>query len=190
MMEKQKKQLIGLLVILIAAIAVWVAVSGMPDETQEEENADYQVTNLVQDSVIKLVYTNENGTVTLNKEGDDWICDEDKSADIDEAAVKAMVGRVAALTSENQLEQVEDISQYGLDEPTLIILVSDGTTTNTLLIGAYNETTDTYYMCLENDRGTVYTVKPGDILSFQNHTLEDITVVEETTEAETQTATE
>ncbi len=184
-MEKQKKQLLGLLVILIVAVIAFIVVKNLPDEEEEDTTASYEVTDLNADNVTKLVYTNENGTLTLNKNGDEWTCEEDRSVDIDEDMVNTMVGKVASLTSENKIENVEDISQYGLDNPSLTILVSDGTTSYTLLIGDYNETTYTYYMCLENDKSTVYTTQSVAISSFQNNTLEDITA-----EAETETATE
>ena len=184
-MEKQKKQLLGLLVILIVAVIAFIVVKNLPDEEEEDTTASYEVTDLNADNVTKLVYTNENGTLTLNKNGDEWICEEDRSVDIDEDTVNTMVGKVASLTSENKIENVEDISQYGLDNPSLTILVSDGTTSYTLLIGDYNETTYTYYMCLESDKSTVYTTQSVTIYSFQNNTLEDIMA-----EAETETATE
>ena len=100
-----------------------------------------------------------------------------------------MVGKVASLTSENKIENVEDIAQYGLDAPSLTILVSDGTTSYTILIGDYNETTYTYYMCLESDKSTVYTTNSVTITSFKSNTLEDITAEEET-ETETETESE
>lgn len=184
-MEKQKKQLLGLLVILIVAVIAFIVVKNLPDEEEEDTTASYEVTDLNADNVTKLVYTNENGTLTLNKNGDEWTCEEDRSVDIDEDTVNTMVGKVASLTSENKIENVEDISQYGLDNPSLTIFVSDGTTSYTLLIGDYNETTYTYYMCLGNDKSTVYTTQSVTISSFQNNTLEDITA-----EAETETATE
>lgn len=127
----------------------------------------------------------------MNKDGDNWICDEDRSVDIDADKVSTMVGKVASLTSENKIENVEDIAQYGLDAPSLTILVSDGTTSYTLLIGDYNETTYTYYMCLESDKSTVYTTDSATITSFRNNTLEDITAEEETeTESEAEEITE
>ena len=180
-MEKQKKQLLGLLVILIVAVIAFIVVKNLP--------ASYEVTNLNADDVTKLVYTNENGTLTLNKDGDNWICDEDRSVDIDADKVSTMVGKVASLTSENKIENVEDIAQYGLDAPSLTILVSDGTTSYTILIGDYNETTYTYYMCLESDKSTVYTTNSVTITSFKSNTLEDITAEEET-ETETETESE
>ena len=91
-MEKQKKQLLGLLVILIVAVIAFIVVKNLPQEEETDTTASYEVTNLNADDVTKLVYTNENGTLTLNKDGDNWICDEDRSVDIDADKVSTMVG--------------------------------------------------------------------------------------------------
>ena len=183
-MEKQKEQLLLLAGILIVALVAFLLLSRLPDEEETEETPAYQVTNLEADLVTKLVYTNENGTITLLKSGDEWQCEEDKSIDIDEDTVETMVGKVASYSSENKMENVEDVSIYGLDQPSLTILVSDGTTSYTMLIGDYNETTYTYYMCLENDMSTVYTTESVTISVF-DHTLEDLTAEEESTEETT-----
>lgn len=190
-MEKQKKQLIGLLAVLIAALIAFVVVSRLPDEEDaQEETVTYEVTKLEAEDVTKLVYTNETETFTLTKNDDGWVCDEYRDVTIDEDAVMTMVNKVAAMTSENKIENVEDISQYGLDEPSLTILVSDSTDTYTILVGDYNATTYTYYMCLENDKTTVYTTESATISSFNNNTIEDLTAEEETTVEETTEAEE
>ena len=69
-MEKQKKQLLGLLVILIVAVIAFIVVKNLPQEEETDTTASYEVTNLNADDVTKLVYTNENGTLTLNKDGE------------------------------------------------------------------------------------------------------------------------
>lgn len=184
-MEKQKKQLLLLAGILIVALAAFLIVSKLPDEEETEETIKYHVTDLDESAVTKLVYTNENETITLAKTDDQWQCQEDKTVDIDEDTVESMIGKIASYSSENKIENVEDISVYGLDEPILTLLISDSSTSYTLLVGDYNETTYTYYMCLENDMTTVYTVKSADISVFRNNTLEDLIAEEETTEEET-----
>ena len=194
-MEKQKKQLIGLLAVLIVAVIAFVVISKLPDGEESEDKENYVVTTLDADAVTKLVYTNESGTVSLTKSGSDWICEEDKGVDIDEDTVNNMVGKVASLTSENRLENITDVSQYGLDDPTLKILISDGSDSYTLFVGDYNETTYTYYLCLESDMSTVYTTQSGTISDFQNNTLTELTAEEETQTAveetaQTQTTTE
>ncbi len=184
-MEKQKKQLLLMAFLLIVAILAFVGVSAIPEE-EEVETVTYQITDMAADSVTKLVYTFDDVHVKLAKSGEEWLNDEDKSMDLDEAAVENLIKKVASLTSENQITNVEDASVYGLDAATKNVLMSDGATTYTLVIGDYNELTATYYVCLENDMSTVYTANSTTVNAF--HTaVEELVAEEETT---TEVATE
>lgn len=184
-MNKQKKQLLLLIFILILAIAAFLLVSQIPSGEEAEETQSYSVTSLDTEKVCKLSFTNDNGTFTLTKQEDSWVYEGDKTLDMDEDAVDNLVSKVAALTSENRIEQVEDSSIYGLDEPIVTILVSDGKNSYTLLVGDYNNMTCTYYLCLEDDMKTVYTTTSYNISSFMDG-IENLIVEEEETESETQ----
>ena len=179
-MNKQKKQLLLLLFVLIIAVGAFVLVIQIPSE-EEETVVSYTVTNLVADNVTKLSYTNENGTYTFTKQDDIWSYEGDKTLDIDEDSINSMVSSIAALTSENCISQVEDASIYGLTEPTMTILVSDGTTSYTVLVGDYNDVTGTQYICLENDMSTVYTTSSYTVSDFEGG-IDDLIVEEEETE--------
>lgn len=183
-MNKQKKRLLLLVLILVLAIVAFIMVSKMPEEEAAEETVTYTVTDLDAEAVNKLTFTNETGTYTFTKADDVWSYEGDKTLDIDEDAVQTMISKVASLTSENCMEQVEDLSLYGLDEPEITILVSDGITSYTLFIGDYNNVTYTQYLCLENDMETVYTTTSYQISSFKNG-IDELIVVEEETETAT-----
>ena len=155
----------------------------MSDEDETEEAVSYTVTDLEAENVSKLVFTNDTGTYTLTKQEDGtWTYEGDKTLDMDETAVESLISKVSALTSEDKIEQVEDVSGYGLDEPAITILVSDGINSYTLLVGDYNDVTYTYYICLENDVETVYTTTSYSISSFQNGIDSLVAEEEETTE--------
>lgn len=172
-MKKQKKQLLLLTGILIVAVALWFVVDYIPQQTQEEEES-YQVTNFDNDEIIRLTYTNESGTYSFTRKEEEWQYEEDKSVDIEESVITNMIGKLSSYDSENRITGVEDLSVYGLDEPVKTILLASDTASCTFIIGDYNQTTYTYYMCLEEDTSTVYTVTSTDISVFDN-TLEEVT---------------
>jgi hypothetical protein len=188
-MEKQRKQLIGLLIVLAVAVIALFAVSRMSDDDTQETEETYAVNEMEADSVTRLVFTNTNGTVSLSKSGEDWVCEDDKTIDIDEDEVDKLVAKVAGATSSNIIENVTDISQYGLDDPVLTIMISDGTNSSTILVGSYNSISSVYYICLESDTSTVYTTSSSIVVSFNDLTVEDL-IAEPETETETETLTE
>jgi hypothetical protein len=188
-MEKQRKQLIGLLIVLAVAVIALFAVSRMSDDDTQETEETYAVNEMEADSVTRLVFTNTNGTVSLSKSGEDWVCEDDKTIDIDEDEVDKLVAKVAGAISSNIIENVTDISQYGLDDPVLTIMISDGTNSSTILVGSYNSISSVYYICLESDTSTVYTTSSSIVVSFNDLTVEDL-IAEPETETETETLTE
>ncbi len=181
-MDKQKKQLLLLLPVLIIAIVALVLVLRMPEEEEAEDITTYTVTDLGAENVTKLVFTNETGTFTLTKQEDTWTYEEFPDIDLDEDAVNAMVSQVASLSSENCIEKVTDLIPYGLREPAITILVSDGTTSDTILVGDYNDITATQYICLESDKETIYTTTMETVEPFAYSIDSVIAAEEETTE--------
>ncbi|MCI9400085.1 MAG: DUF4340 domain-containing protein [Lachnospiraceae bacterium] len=185
-MERQKKQLAMLTVILIAAVIILIVLLKYFDKASEDvsEENHFTINNIQADKVIRFAFTNSAGTVSLTKNAQEWIYDNDSSLDMDEDKVTELIQTVAPLNSENRIEEVENLEMYGLAEPALTILVSDGEEVCTMMIGDLNEMTGTYYLCLEGKESVIYDVNPQIVSAFGT-TLEDlVTAKEQTTEAQ------
>lgn len=179
-MERQKKQLAMLTVILIAAVIILIVLLKYFDKASEDasEENHFTINNIQADKVIRFAFTNSTGTVSLTKNAQEWIYDNDSSLDMDEDKVTELIQTVAPLDSENRIEEVENLEMYGLAEPALTILVSDGEEVCTMMIGDLNEMTGTYYLCLEGKESVIYDVNPQVVSPF-SATLADLTVIEE-----------
>ena len=185
-MERQKKQLAMLTAILIAAVIILIVLLKYFDKASEDvsEENHFTINNIQADKVIRFAFTNSAGTVSLTKNAQEWIYDNDSSLDMDEDKVTELIQTVAPLNSENRIEEVENLEMYGLAEPALTILVSDGEEVCTMMIGDLNEMTGTYYLCLEGKESVIYDVNPQIVSAFGT-TLEDlVTAKEQTTEAQ------
>lgn len=182
-MKKQKKQMAVLLLILLAACGVlgFVSISSK-EETETIAEEGFIVNDIEADEATKLIFTNSTGTYSLRKEEEEWVLEEDKTADVNETEVTRLLAAVAPLRSADRIEQVEDLSLYGLDSPVRTIMVSNGEKNSTILVGDFNEITDTYYICLEEDTSTVYTAEYDTVSTFEVQ-AEDLTIAP--TEAET-----
>lgn len=180
-MRRQKKQLMLMFLVLILAIIVLVLVLKVPEEETNDGTPGYQVTELDKEMINKFSYTNESGMYNLIKQDGEWICEDNRELDIDETVIDQMIGKVAALTSQNRVEQVEDIAQYGLDAPAATILISDGTTGYTILVGGYNDLVGIYYLCLESDMETVYSADSYTVSDFIEKGIDELVVIEEDT---------
>lgn len=94
----------------------------------------------------------EKDVLDLVNDGDTWYLASDKSLNLDQTSVKSMLADVEKMTSDKQITNVTDFDQYGLDHPSLTIVVttSDGTD-NTIRIGDYNESAGMYYVRINDD---------------------------------------
>lgn len=188
-MKKQKKQLIILVVLLAVMLILLALVRFLPSGDESgEDTVSYEVTTLDSSQIDELTFTNENGTYSFVKDGDEWQYKEDTGLSIDSDAIDSMVEKAASYSSDNIIENVTDVSVYGLDNPAITIQLSGADQNAELYIGDYNDTANVYYMCLADDLSTVYTVKSVTISSYKN-TIDDF-IVEEETETETVTETE
>lgn len=183
-MNKQKKQMIILGVVLLIVVVCFAVICMIPETEEEIQAESYQLTSFEEDAIQKLTFTNIEGTYSFVKNEEEWLYDSDKSLNIDESIINSMISKLANYSSENKITEVTDLSAYGLDAPSKKLLISDGDNSVTFLVGSYNDITYTYYMCLEDEMSTVYTMTSSD-LSIFDKTIEDMIV-----EPEEETATD
>lgn len=180
-MIRQRRQLLIVTLVLILAVLALVFVWRLPKEEETANIQSYPVTDMDQDKINHFSFTNESGMCNFTRQDGAWVNEEDRSLDVDADAIERLVGKVASLTSQNRIEQVEDSAQYGLDEPAATILIADGTTGYTLLVGDRNDLTGTYYICMESDPGTVYTADSYIVSDFIEMDISDLIVTPEET---------
>ena len=185
-MQKQKKQIIIMIVLLLLAVGGYFLATHLGEKEAAEADTStesYTLTDFDSANVTKLTFTNDSGTYSFVKDGENWMSETDTSIDIEESTINSMTAILAPLKSSDRIEKVEDLSQFGLDVPTKTLLVSDGTTSATILVGDLNASISKYYVCLEDDQTTVYTMDSSSVTTFDK-TLEDCVVQQTTTEAD------
>ena len=98
-MERQKKQLAMLTVILIAAVIILIVLLKYFDKASEDVSEDnhFTINNILADKVIRFAFTNSAGTVSLTKNAQEWIYDNDSSLDMDEDKVTELIQTVPPL---------------------------------------------------------------------------------------------
>lgn len=158
MNKKKKTQLMTLciifLMVLMAFVIMKIYQKNAPEEVQEE-TVTYQVLNTDVSAVTEIGIITEEETTNLIKENDTWKCLDDESVEIDGSLVENFLENICQLTSDTQIENVEDMSQYGLDEPTISVTVQSENNMYTIKLGDYNSMMAGYYISI-NDENTVY----------------------------------
>lgn len=168
--------------IIIAAVAMLIlgGVTVALVLTAPEEEAEVGEETVVESSLIfdknpedieKITITNEFGTYDVDRVGKDgvymWTIVDYILAPLSDTFVNTALNGAATLTAQKTImENVEDISIYGLAEPTSEYTVKfDDTdrTTVTVKIGDKVPGSSIYSYMSINDENTVYTVKTSDV---------------------------
>ncbi len=188
-MKKQRKQFVILAILLVLCVLVWVIVSAVIKKNEEKqesiEEADLESRKLCPvevEDITELSYYYEDTKLTLKLDGDQWICEGNEEVDIDESSINTMLTALTGLAYTEQIEDAEELSEYGLETPqnTVSVKTTDGE--YTFYLGDENSYTGDHYVMVEGD-ASVYTVST-DIAAYFSYSLEDITAEEEATDTD------
>ena len=152
-MTKQTKTLAALAAALVVCGGAYAALRVWNDQQAQVDDAVY-VTQLSDLTALSL--TNGQGELSFTKAEDVWQYDGDASFPAGQEAVEDLAEQIGSLAAIRVIDDPEDLSAYGLDEPALqaSVTAGDGTAV-TLLLG---DVSDSYCYAKRTDSDTVYTV--------------------------------
>ena len=172
-MKKKSVNLItavGVLVVLSGAyvgVKAYVAKQEAADtESAEEENPE--IISIASADVKSIKFVIDKKEVTFEKDGDSWVKSDETGFPVDQDKIDTLVSSLNSIKAERTLENVEDASEYELDEPenTIAVTTEDGGTT-VIQLGMENDSTSQEYIDLNKDSSTVYVVSNSTFSSFE-----------------------
>ena len=189
MKKKTKTMLIMVLVLVVLVVAyVLLLVHNKKASQAEEDGSDsYVVTDFDADSITSITYTYDEVTTQFLKENDIWVNADDSTMALDQDKVASLITEVNNISSEDQITDVEDMSQYGLDPAVVTVCMKSGDASYTLLFGDYNDTIYRNYVALEGEN-MVYTTTSAKCNAFESPVSDFIADEDETEETVAETA--
>lgn len=172
-MKKKSVNLItavGVLVVLSGAyvgVKAYVAKQEAADtESAEEENPE--IISIASADVKSIKFVIDKKEVTFEKDGDSWVKSDETDFPVDQDKIDTLVSSLNSIKAERTLENVEDASEYELDQPdnTITVTTEDGGTT-VIQLGMENDSTSQEYIDLNKDSSTVYVVSNSTFSSFE-----------------------
>ena len=172
-MKKKSVNLItavGVLVVLSGAyvgVKAYVAKQEAADtESAEEENPE--IISIASADVKSIKFVIDKKEVTFEKDGDSWVKSDETDFPVDQDKIDTLVSSMNSIKAERTLENVEDASEYELDQPdnTITVTTEDGETT-VIQLGMENDSTSQEYIDLNKDSSTVYVVSNSTFSSFE-----------------------
>ena len=172
-MKKKSVNLItavGVLVILSGAYVGVKAYVAKQDakETESEEEESREIISITSDDVKSIKFVIDKKEVTFEKSGDSWVKSDETAFPVDQDKIDALIGSLNSVKAERVLENVEDASEYELNQPenTITVTTQDGEET-IIRVGMENDSTSQEYIDLNKDSSTVYVVGDSIFQSFE-----------------------
>ncbi|MCB6992257.1 DUF4340 domain-containing protein [bacterium 210820-DFI.6.37] len=154
----KKKQVSLLLLALLVFVLVYVGLNAYNSWKQKEEAASaITAVNLDAEDIQQITYTNTLETVTCEKEDGTWYNSADRNFPLKQSCAENAVSSFAKITANRILDQPDDLSGYGLDDPAYSVTLTDTRGNETeVWIGSAASNSD-YYLTADGGN-TVYTV--------------------------------
>ena len=168
-MKKKTVKLVSAVVVLGVLCAAYEGVNfyvtSQEEKETEENDTSVDLVSLEADDITAVSFTADQNEVEFDKKDDSWTEKSDANFPVNQDTVDSAVKGVASLTADQEISDVEDMSQYDLDNPqnTITLTTADGDTSLQIVMESSN---NQYYVKKEDDDKNVYLVSSSSIEPF------------------------
>lgn len=163
-MKKKSMNLITAVAVLVVLSGAYVGVKTYVAKQEEKENAEEeeektQVFSISSEDVQSIKFVIDKKEVTFEKNKDEWVKSDERDFPVDQDKLTEAIGSLDNVEADRVLDNVTDTTEYGLDDPTNTITVTDKDGKETVLhVGMENESTSQYYVENGEDESKIYVV--------------------------------
>ena len=157
-MKKKSKwnRMIYLAVIFVLLLLLYLFLKNRNEKAEEAESGGMDVIQMDASSIVNFSFKIGDNFAEFSKDGDEWKNQEDSEFPVDQEAVETLLNDLLSFTAERKLEDVDGLSEYGLEDPSNTIRLTDESGTETeILVGSRNQSTGDYYVSLAEAPNTV-----------------------------------
>ena len=142
-------------------------------ESEEDSEESTTVFTASTDNIKSLDFMVDDTETTFEKDDDSWVKKDETDFPVNQTTLDSAASAIASVDSDRVLEDVDDLSEYGLDSPSNTIKIvtksdkEDGDDiTTTLYVGDENSSTSQYYVRKDDDEKTVYLIHSSCVEPF------------------------
>ncbi len=177
-MKKRKWIMPVVLLCLLALLLFLYLVLKNKNQQEEAETASAPMLEMESDSVTELSFQVDGEQADFVKEEETWVNTGDENFPVNQDKINDLVEDLTTAEADRVLTDVEELSQYGLEEPVNTVKFKDSSgTEKEMLLGSQNQGTGSYYLCFADDLSTVYVTStdvagnlPPDIMEMAEYT--------------------
>lgn len=177
-MKRSAKTLMLLAVLLLCVGGYCLMNQGGETAAVTEKSGTFDLTAHLAEDLTGLQWQRDGENYHFVKENDAWVNADNADFPVNQAAVQALADDLADMTATRKLEDVSDLSAYGLAEPAFTVAAawSDGSST-TFAMGDSTPFADGYYLTIGQE-GIAYTVASSLSVLFADD-MNDLAQMEE-----------
>ena len=163
-MKKKSMNLITAVAVLVVLSGAYVGVKTYVAKQEEKENAEEeeektQVFSISSEDVQSIKFGIDKKEVTFEKNNDEWVKSDERDFPVDQDKLIEAIGSLNNVEADRVLDNVTDTTEYGLDDPTNTITITDKDGKETVLhVGMENASTSQYYVENGEDESKIYVV--------------------------------
>ena len=117
-MKRGKKIILMLAALAAVLLACILVINLVPKETEvQEEEADVVICSIQSSEIAALSWDMDGEEISFSHDEDAWIYTEDEAFPTDGDQLDTMADVLSEITSSKTIDEPEDLSEYGLDEP-------------------------------------------------------------------------
>ena len=158
---KRSKKLIALVAVLVVACIATFALTQYEEKQEEIKNSDAIILEIPVDTVQSLSWEYTEDGLGFHKGEEGWLYDDDEAFPVSEDKVTGILSNFEAFGVTFIIENVEDYSQYGLDDPECVIHLSTAEQSYDIKLGAFSKMDEQRYVDIGD--GNVYLVSSDPI---------------------------
>ncbi len=177
------------MMLLVLALAIllggYVSVRQMNQtESVTETSGVFALTDKTDAEIASLRWTKGEEAFSFVKQDGQWMPAEEPAWPVQQDTLNALAERLLSLQGTRKLEDIKELSDYGLAEPAIIVTAAwtDGSETS-YVQGDATPFADGYYLLLSGQDGEVYTINTS-LSSIFEYTRTELAVLEELSSVE------
>ncbi len=160
---KRTNKLLILLGILVVAVVATVIVMRHEEKTEQIKNSGQVILAVAADDVESLSWDNGTDELAFHRE-DTWLYDDDTAFPVSQDKIDDLLSMFQEFTAAFVIEDVEDFSQYGLDEPVCTVQFATDSEEYEVKAGSYSVMDSERY--ISTGDGNVYLVEDDPVEHF------------------------
>ena len=169
---KKSTKLVSAVVVLAVLGGVYVGLNTYVSKEEKtessEEESKTEVFSVKTDDIKSLEFIVDKKEVTFEKKDDSWVKKDETAFPVNQTTLDSAASAIETVEADRVLEDVEDLTEYGLDSPSNTVTVDTADGTTKLNIGDENTSTNQYYISKDDDDSTVYVVAADTVSPFMD----------------------